>query len=236
MMRWSLVAASILYGAGSCWLFLRIANVRAIHTNVRRMQAFLYELLLYSAEPALAWRAQKALVVENLRFLRLILPAVVILGLPTAWLLVQFEDAFGHDPLPLNEPAVVTVQVEGIPPTGGFLKAPSQIAVESSPVRVLSDSQISWRIRPLLPVSSSMTLTVGDRSFEKSISAGARTFDLPSVRGRSWLQYALHPSEPRLPPGDLLWVEVPYPRNRAWIVWFLLISTASAVIVGRWVV
>ncbi|HLJ46424.1 MAG TPA: hypothetical protein VKU01_10475 [Bryobacteraceae bacterium] len=225
---------SILYGAGSCWVFLRTANMTAIRSTANRIQAHLYELLLFSAEPALVWRAQKALVLENVRFLLLMLPPVAILALPTVWLMFQCDTAYGLEPLALNEPALVTARIRGTPPAVSSLQTPPQIAVESPAVRVLSASEISWRIRPAGPVSGNLRFAFAGQSFTKSISAGTRTFFLSPFRNRSFFEHLLHPAESRLPPGDVISLEVPYPRNETWVAWFLLISTLAAVAAGRW--
>ena len=48
-------------------------------------------------------------------------------------------------------------------------------------------------------------------------------------RSRSLAEFLLHPEEPRLPEGDIAWLEVDYPKSEAsipWLVWFVVVSSA----------
>jgi hypothetical protein len=127
----------------------------AVRAAGKRLQADLLEMRLYSSEPALMWRAQKALLRDNVRWLALMLPPALILGLPLAWLFVQLDSIYGRNPLPAGAEAVVTMQLKrALEPAdaAATLQAPPGIAVESPPVRVFAERQISWRIRALRPV------------------------------------------------------------------------------------
>jgi len=127
----------------------------AVRAAGKRLQADLMEMRLYSGEPALMWAAQKALVRDNVRWLALMLPPALVLGLPLAWLFVQFDGIYGRNPLPVGGVAVVTVQLKrALEPAdaAATLQAPPGIAVESPPVRIIARRQISWRIRALRPV------------------------------------------------------------------------------------
>jgi hypothetical protein len=77
------------------------------------------------------------------------------------------------------------------------LQAPPGIAVETPPVRVFAERQISWRIRALRPVRGELRLVLRGRAIEKNIVAGERSL--------------LHPKESRLPAGEVAWVKVDYP-------------------------
>jgi hypothetical protein len=145
----------------------------AVRAAGKRLQADLLEMRLYSSEPALMWRAQKALVRDNVRWLALLLPPALILGLPLAWLFIQLDGIYGRSPLPVGGVAVVTVQLKrALEPAdaAATLRAPPGIAVESPPVRVFARRQISWRIRALRPVRGKLRfvmLPAGDVAWVK---------------------------------------------------------------------
>jgi hypothetical protein len=172
----------------------------AVRAAGKRLQADLLEMRLYSSEPALMWSAQKALLRDNVRWLALMLPPALVLALPLAWLFVQLDSIYGRSPLAVGAPAVVTVQLErAIEPVdaAATLQAPPGIAVETPPVRVFAERQISWRIRALRPVRGELRLVLRGRAIEKNIVAGERSL--------------LHPKESRLPAGEVAWVKVDYP-------------------------
>ncbi len=145
----------------------------AVRAAGRRLHARLLEMRLYSSEPALMWAAQRALLRDNLRWLALMLPPALILGLPLAWLFVQLDSIYGHSPLPVGAQAVVTVQLKralGPADATATLQAPPGILVESPPVRVFAERQISWRIRALRPVRGKLRfvlLPAGDVAWVK---------------------------------------------------------------------
>ena len=145
----------------------------AVRAAGKRLQADLLEMRLYSSEPALMWAAQKALVQDNVRWLALLLPPALILGLPLAWLFIQLDGIYGRNPLPVGGVAVVTVQLKrALEPAdaAATLHAPPGIAVESPPVRIIARRQISWRIRALRPVRGNLRfvmLPAGDVAWVK---------------------------------------------------------------------
>ena len=145
----------------------------AVRAAGKRLQADLLEMRLYSSEPALMWRAQKAVVRDNVRWLALMLPPALILGLPLAWLFVQLDSVYGHSPLAVGGVAVVTVQLKrALEPVdaAATLQAPPGIAVETPPIRIIARRQISWRIRALRPVRGNLRfvmLPTGDVAWVK---------------------------------------------------------------------
>lgn len=152
MIRVSLIVVSLLYGLFSAWVFRHTANLPALRTSRRRLTAYLMELRLFSSEPALLWSAQKSLLRENARLFRLLFRPVLILAVPSSFLLFGLEPIYGWDPLPAGQAAVVTAQLNRpLLPSDAEdrLEAPTGIAVETSPVRSLADRRISWRIRPI---------------------------------------------------------------------------------------
>ena len=110
----------------------------------------------------------------------LLLVPLVILSVPMAPLLFCLDGFCGSAPLLAGQPAVVTVGIsqplDGLsgPPV---LKAPEGMSVESPPVRVFSQHEVSWRVRPERPVSGKLELVVGGRTVEKSVEAVAGGLD-----------------------------------------------------------
>jgi hypothetical protein len=163
----------------------------------------------------------------------------LILTVPIVFLLIQLEAFYGREPLPVGKAAIVTVQMketidERTPVP--VLESPSGISVETPPVRVPSQRQVSWRIRPLRDLSGSLRVVFEDTSVEKSIETGPGPRYLSDRRVSSAADQLWYPAEKRLPDDAIEWIEIRYPPAEVgflglelhWIVWFLVISLASA--------
>ena len=245
MIGWSLAGVSIAFAFFSLSVFRLATDLVAFRKISKRLVARLLEFRLFYDEPALIWRAQKALIRDNLRFLALLARPVLVLALPTTWLLMQLEAVYAYAPLQVDRPAVVTAQMTGeltSVDAGARLETPPEILVETPPVRSITDRQISWRIRPLRSVCGSVRLRIRGETVAKSICADTRGVFLTRRRVQSRIGFLLRPEESRLPAGDVAWVEVDYPGTDVtiaglalpWIAWFVLISVVSTAIFARW--
>ena len=240
----SLALISALAGIGMLWVFRRASDQAAIRAARNRLKAHVYELRLFADEPSVIWRAQKGLLLGNLRLMRLTLRPAVVLAVPFILLVIWLEPYFGKAPLPLDRPAIVTLQLRqsadpaGPPP---LLHLPPEIAVETAPVRATGDRQISWRIRPTRQVSGTLRLVLPNETLEKRIEAGPGPRFLANRRENSLLARLWHPLEPRLSSSVAEWIEIGYPSRQIrwlglelhWLVWFVLISMASALLLKR---
>ena len=215
---WILLLIGALSGALSLWVFRRWSNAAELRAAVNRLLAHLMEFQLFADQPVLLFRAQYNLLLANARFLRLLIVPSLLLALPFGILMVATEASFGHALLPLDRPMVVTVQCKAnaqlrLPDVR--LEAPPGIAVETDPVRVPAESQISWRLRPKLASSGELRVFSDGRVFTKRISAGAG-FPWPSIdlpfSGGATVQSIFF----RYPPATVFHLH--------WLVWF---STGS---------
>ena len=153
---WSLGLVSVFAGVAMVYVFRRWSDQDALRGTANRMLAHLMEFRLFIDEPTLVMRAQRELLVENWRLLRLLARPSLILILPSFVLLAQLDACYGRAPLRIGHPAVVTVQVKDLGTAevaGILLKAPAAIRVETRAVRVPRLNQISWRIRPIASAS-----------------------------------------------------------------------------------
>ncbi len=225
-----LFAASAVCGLLAAWVFRRFTKIAALRATLRQIHAHFLEFRLFFDEPRLIWRAQKDLVKANLRFCALLLKPTLILALPMTWLTIQLDTIYGAAPLRYGEPAIVTAQLAtALQPEDAqnILEAPKGIAVETPPVRIVSDRQIAWRIRQLRPVNGRLSLTLRGITLTKTIKPGRRE--------RPLLAFLIHPEESRLPPGSVVWLGIDSSeKSHLWIVWFLAISSATALVAMRW--
>jgi hypothetical protein len=226
---WTLIPLSALLGAALLWAFGKLSDQTAIRETKRRLQSRLYEMRLFSDEPRLVWRAQTALLRENLRYLRLTLVPVLLLSIPTWLVFTQLRAIYEWSPLRPGRPAVITVQLrEAAATEAPALDLPRGFVAESPPVRVIPLRQVSWRVRAVEPASGALRVRLGDYSVSKTISAKPGRQYL-SARRAGLAELALWPNEAPVPAGAVEWVQVDYASSDgSWILWLLGVSMLAA--------
>jgi hypothetical protein len=237
---WSLIPISVLSGCAFLWVFGRVSNQERIRDTKRRLAARLYELRLFADEPKLIWQAQAGLLRDNLSYLAFMLLPAAVVTLPMVLLLSQLDAFYGYSPLHPREAADVTVQLkEGRALSGSApaLEASEGFVVETPPVRVLENQQLSWRVRPLRASSGTLLVKLDGASVEKSILAGTAPRYLSKRRVSSFPDLIRHPAEPAVETPAVAWIEVGYrPAEIAglhWLVWFAIISMGTAVVLRK---
>ena len=172
------------------------------------------------------------------------LPAVLIGVVPVALLMIRMEALYGRAPLPVGQPALVTVQLtepineQAAPPR---LDAPYPILVETPALRVFRDNQVCWRIRPLGAATGNLKLFVNGEVIEKHVVAGGPWSYLSDRRSSRLSELFWHPGEPPLQKGNVAWVEIQYPTaflgpgnfQLHWIWWFFAFSMLAGLLFKR---
>lgn len=240
---WSLTAVSVVLGICMLWSFGRLSNQEAIRRTRSRLKASLLEMRLFGDEPALVFRAQRDLLLYNLRLLALTLKPSLILALPVGLLLSYLDPFYGRTPLPLGQPALVTVHMQrpldlSSKPT---LEAPEGVDVETAAVRSLADNDVSWRIRPQRAVEGKLRFVVSGEVIEKQITTGHDRGYASAIRGSSWQDWFFYPGESKLPAGNIERITIEYPAASIswfglelhWVWWMLILSIVTALLLKR---
>jgi hypothetical protein len=240
----SLALLAAVAGIAMLWVIGKLSNQDAVRLTRRQIQATLLEFRIFWDEPRVVWRSQIRLLRLNLRYLGLLLPAVLIGVIPVALLMIRMEALYGRAPLPVGQPAIVTVQLAGpideraAPPR---LEAPALVLVETPALRVFRDNQVCWRIRPLGAASGNLKLLVNGEVIEKHIVAGGPWCYLSDRRSGRLGDLFWHPGEPPLQNGNVTWVEIRYPTafwgpgnfQFQWIWWFFAFSMLAGLLLKR---
>jgi len=230
----SLVVVSFLTGLALLWVFGKTSNQAAVKLTKKRLQARLLEMRLYGDDPGTVWKAQKALLELNARYLALMLRPALFATAPMVLLLIVMDGFYGRRPLEPNHAAIVTVQLANA--GDAELEVPAGIEVETPAVRALSDSQVSWRIRPTQDISGELRVVSGGVSATKSVRAGEGIGYLASRRVGSAVSWLIHPGEMPLAEAGFEWIELEYPSANVsmfgisthWLVWFAIFSMGPA--------
>jgi hypothetical protein len=225
----SLTVIAMANGLAALWIFARLSDQKRIEIAKHKLRAHLYAFRLFVDEPALIFRAQKQLLIWNGRYLALVLVPAIVVGIPTLVLLMQLDAVYGRRALAAGESAMVTARFDAA--TDLRLISPvlqgRGIEVETPPVRIASEHQVSWRIRAASSASGSVLL--GTLSKTVQVGPGLKYISVRRVASVvDWLRY---PGEARLPAGDVQWIEVSYPdSNMRWLLWFSIVCLITMLV------
>ncbi|MCU1258284.1 MAG: hypothetical protein JWO80_1169 [Bryobacterales bacterium] len=228
---WSVVLLGACSGAISFLAFRRWSDAGALRSAGNAALAHLLEFRLFADEPALIMRAQRDLLFANGRWLRLLLAPMLLLSLPFALVIAVADAFFSRAPLRTGEPAVVTAHyVRQLPDLR--LIPPDGFQVETAPVRVTSENEVSWRVRPLRSARGNLQLRWDSRVLEKSVVAGSGPGWISEQRSGSVLGYLAHPAEYPFRDGTVDWVRIQYPLatvfGHNWLTWFSIAACCGA--------
>ncbi|MGH7972557.1 MAG: hypothetical protein ACREIC_27910, partial [Limisphaerales bacterium] len=121
----TLIPISLLLGLGMLWVFSHTSNQEAIRKVKARLQAHLYEMRLFTDEPALIWKAQLGLLGANAKYIGLMLVPALVASVPMVVILAQLECFYGHGPIPVGSNAIVTAHIkDGADPSMPSLQPP----------------------------------------------------------------------------------------------------------------
>jgi uncharacterized membrane protein (DUF106 family) len=240
----SLAVMAVLVGVAMLWGFRKTSDQAAMKRVKRKIYASLLELRVFADEPAVSWRAQQSLFIANLRYMGLALKPALVMSIPIALLLLRMEAFYGRAPLPVGREAVVTLgmraPLDAQAPVPALI-APIGVSVESQPVRLPDERQVSWRIRPTREASGQLQFMVDGKPVYKTLETGKTQRFVPGRSVTSGLTSLWNPDEPGLKSEHVEWIEIRYPSASIglfglqlnWLVWFLLISMLTALILKK---
>jgi hypothetical protein len=231
-------------GVATLWIVRKTSDQRRMKKAKDNVWAALFELRVFVNEPHVTWRAQKALLAANFRYMALALRPALWMIAPMALLLVHLDSFYGRAPLPVNRNAIVTMGMSSTwDPNSRApqLLAPPQVLVTSFAVRAPDAREISWRIRPVSAVSGQLSFLVDGRPVQKRIEAGSHQRFIPGRTVNSALQSLWMPAERRIASNTVQWIEIRYPRAYLsvmgvqwnWWLWFFAVSIMTALLLKK---
>jgi hypothetical protein len=239
----SLTAIGMANGLAALWVFARLSDQKQIDIAKRKLRAHLNAFRLFVDEPALIFRAQKQLLIWNGRYLALVLVPAIIIGIPTLVLLMQLDAVYGRRTLAAGESAIVTAHFD----TATDLRLISPmlegrgVEVETPPVRIASQHQVSWRVRAASDASGSLLMRVPKTKASKTVQVGPGLRYLSVRRVASVVDWLRYPAEAPFPAGDVQWIEVSYPDAKIyifgvgmhWLLWFSIVCLITMLVFRR---
>jgi len=197
------------------WIFRFGSNQALIRERKDRFVGRVLELALYKDDLAVTLGAFGRVLVENARYLAVLLKPLCIGLIPFVLLLAQAGAWFGARPFRPGETVVVKAVLAGNSAVGAVeLKVPGNVEVEAGPVRVSARNEIYWRVRAVSAGESALDFSIGDVTVRKTLVVNEGLMPLNAVRSAGGLLSAImYPAEPRLPAGsDFLSIAIAYPE------------------------
>ena len=189
-------------------------------------------------KPRIVAQSLAGVAAANARLLACAILPLAVLA-PIFLLLYGHLDAFfGSAPLAVGVPRVLTVRLNRL--ESGWpdirIETPAWVTVDSPPVHVLDEKEISWSIRATQAARGVVKIVAAADVIEKTIDSrpGPRYFSL--ARRQSLAGALRYPAENRLPPGSIAQVNILEPERAisccgialAWTWWFAIFSALLA--------
>jgi len=215
-----MIFISFLTGLLMLFIFRRTSNQAGIRKAKDRIKAHLLELRLFKDNMGVTWRAQGGILRANARYVGYSFRPLLVMMIPLVLILVQMNFWFAYKTLDVGKAVIVKVRLnETVNPlqTDAALEAPPCLAVETPPLRLEQEREISWRLRAQSPGRESLVIRVGGQDFAKTVSVSGKPLSRVSPRRirRSFFDELFYPSEKPLPSSSpVRSIEVTYPVRK----------------------
>jgi uncharacterized membrane protein (DUF106 family) len=232
-----MIAVSLAVGVLMLAIFKKTSNQSEIKRVKNIIKAHLLEIRLYKSDLGQSFRSQGAILGANFRYMGHALRPMLVMFIPVLFILAQINLRYGADALSLEGQALVKMTlIEGTSALGTpiTLAAPAGIVVETPPLRIEDEREVSWRIRGAAAGVHRLTFEVGGTTVEKfAVVALPAPSKIPSLRSRKFFDLVLSPGEDPLPKNlPVETIEIVYPAARLavfglhvhWLVAFFVLS------------
>ncbi|UCH36318.1 MAG: hypothetical protein JSV65_08175 [Armatimonadota bacterium] len=200
---YGIAAVSLVTGVVMLMIFRHTSNQRAIRRAKDRIRAHLLEVRLYRDDVRVLLRAQKDILLTNLRYLGYSLMPLLVMIIPVVLILVQLNAHYGYRPLRPGDSAIVAVRfAQGFDLDAGppQLAVPPGLKAETPPLRIPAEREVDWRIGAERPGRYAVRIVTGDQEVEKAvIVSNGHTRVTPRRVGTGWWDIVMNPGEKPLP-------------------------------------
>jgi len=244
---YGLLAVSVISGILLLYIYGLVSNQGALKRVKKRITAGIYESVLFRHDLALSLRAQAGMLWGGVRYFALAVPPLVILLIPSLIILAQLNLRYGARPLSLNEPALVTVNLQNDEALFDTELTSNNSGITiTPPLRDLDFNSVTWRISAPKEANSNthtLKLVVNGIAAEKEIFVRKQPEILPVESHTSpWWQF-FYPGAAVAPELKSLVqsISITYPEQEHrlagvslhWLVVFAIVSIFSGLLASR---
>lgn len=236
---WSLSLFSLVTGIIMLLIFRYTSDQKGIKEAKDLIKAYLLEIRLFKDDLRIQLSAQKEILRHNFTYMKHALKPMLFMIIPVVIILIQLDGWFGYRPLKLGESAIVSVQLADSTsmdtlPSISVESADRGFLVETPPLRIPAEGEVSWRIRANEPGEHNLTFNVSGSTFQKGLTISDGQLDRVSrvVASGFWDNF-LNPGEQPLAKNSLMKkIEINYPSRSIeifgwdihWLVAFFILS------------
>ena len=170
---WALFVMSAVTGVVMLFVFKYTTNQEQMRIVKDRIKMHFIELRLYQDDMKVLFNIQGRILMQNLRYVRLVIIAALLIIVPVVFILMDMDLRFGHRPLAVGETALVKVALAGrgaLPEVD--LVTPEGVVVEAPKVRMPVDREIDWRLHATRAGVYDLLFRVNGREVVKKLFVG----------------------------------------------------------------
>jgi uncharacterized membrane protein (DUF106 family) len=237
---WPLCAMSLLTGISMLIVFRFTSSQEGIRQSKDRIKAHLLEVRIFNDNLKILLSAQKHLLIANTKYLMYVLVPVLVMAIPVSEVLIQLNGWFGYEPLRVGDTAVINVYVRDDAHDALEslrIEAEPGLLIETPPVRVFSEGEISWRIRAVREGRHAVRISESDSVVRKEVVVSDSRLSrvTPRIAEASFINTFVNAGEAQIPKTMVVrQIEVVYPQRHIplfglrihWLVIFFVLSLA----------
>lgn len=239
-----LMGISAATGVLLMFLFRATSNPEGIRATRDAFKAHILEMRIYQDDVVLILKGLGSALYANLRYLRVVLKPLLILGLVVASIFFQLDERYGRSALAPGDETLLTVTLrDGVDPMNAPISVAAPdggVVVDAKPVRVPDRREINWRLKTVKSGVHPVSVTVYDTAYRFPIVAQHGNEPLGyERRAHSLSDPLLHPALPAIPRNSAVQsVRLRYPGasyplvfgRTNWIVVFIVCSFLGAMV------
>ncbi len=167
---WGLTILSLLSGVFMLWVVGKTTPQARVERSRNRMDSAIYEIRLFLDSPKWVFIALGRLLSQSLLYIAYMMPAFVILALPLTFMYLGLETRHGMEPIAVNQPFVISVDLEaGVDGSAVQYSTSEGLEITAEPLYVADGPSLYLRGQLKTPTSESITFDVGGETTKKLI-------------------------------------------------------------------
>ncbi|MGB3730074.1 MAG: hypothetical protein WBA70_12590 [Thermodesulfobacteriota bacterium] len=215
---WSLTLFSFLIAILMLLIFRYTSNQTKIKETKSKIRAYIYELTLFKDELGIVLSAQKNVLIQNLKYIKYAVKPMIFMIIPLGLFLIQLDSLYGHKPLDLNESTIVSLKLSDKTkmPENISVKSDGGLTIETSPLKIVQDKQVDWRVRADEIGEHDLIFKVEDQEYQKKVIVGNQGIMriIPTVSTPNFWNNLLYPGGKLLAKGGAVEeIHVDYKRS-----------------------
>jgi hypothetical protein len=243
----SLTFVSVVIGLIFLFIFGKISNQKSLRRVKQQIHAAFFEAIIFRHDLGVSLRAQMVMLLGGVRYLLQAIPPILVLIIPTIFILGQLNLRYGYRPARIGEDLILTLKI--VDPSQLYritmINSPEGMQI-TPPLRIKSKSEVMWRITPTSGGDKEVVVRLGDSGKELKtkiyVGGGNSLPEIESYNHTTWLSKMLYPGAALDTVRDLVASRVvTYPERKiaigafetSWIVIFFIVSLLAGIISSR---